>query len=297
MNKKMRTPIAAILLTIITILDIFKLIYNWELYNVINTQNILVILRIAINVVLCIALFTKKQDNFLLIVLGSTALLEFVELIKHFSYPNLLLLELLSFLSYALLPILVLPFCEQTFVKSDLSKLKKLSSKLIFLPAILSIATTYFGYKGIQRLSLYLSVSLLSDLLRFAFFLILPIWTKKPYTKSDDDATNTQSNNDTDHTKKIFRRLMISIFVLAIGVILMFLDAGEITGINVGTCLKCWGKGVVENAYGIMVKCKNCSGGQLAYQNSSFGITGLVGALIAFVSGFSTAIHWNLLKK
>ena len=306
------------------------------------SSSIILFWPFVINLAICFALFTKKRNNILLISLGCAVLLDFAAAITTDTYGYYRIYHWLIFLAYGLLFVFAIAFCEQTFIKADMSKIKNLFSKFYFLPAIFYIAAAAIEWINVNipnmhgnylpsiRVIIYNIIrnplrmgnipcmGIIFDLLSALTLLSIAQWLKDPYKrlksktsylinfcrlKPDspnnqiNNTNNPQTNNDANYTKKIFRRLMISIFVLAIGVILMFLDGGEITGINVGTCLKCWGKGVVENAYGIMVKCKNCSGGQLAYQNSSFGITGLVGALIAFVSGFSTAIHWNLLKK
>ena len=139
MDKKLRTPIAAVLLIIITAIRLFQL--SDELFHYKLILNFRTILSLVIDLALCFTLFTKKRNNILVMVLGCSALLKFIYLASYFS-----ILNLLSFGAYALLFVFSLALCEQTFVKADLSKIKELASKLFFLPAVISLASTLYNW-------------------------------------------------------------------------------------------------------------------------------------------------------
>ena len=142
MGKKLRTPIAAIFLIIIAAIRLsqFSDLYMESFYYKLplNFHNIFLL---VINLALCFALFTKKRNNILVIVLGCFVLFEFIYLVKSFS-----ILKLLSFVAYTLLLVFSIALCEQSFVKADLSQIKELANKLFFLPAVILLALTLYNW-------------------------------------------------------------------------------------------------------------------------------------------------------
>lgn len=101
-----------------------------------------------------------------------------------------------------------------------------------------------------------------------------------PDAKYEDDPMNQQLSKSA-----------IGIVLIILGIILMLVDSGGASELAVNTCLKCWGKGWVENAYGIAVDCSKCSGGQAAYISSSFGVAGAIGTFSAIAGGVLLYIH------
>ena len=108
MNKKMRTPFAAILLILIAVSNVVTIMGTYY------RPNIIFILTLVIELALGGILFAKKYNNVLVIALGCRTL---VTLLGGFYYTNLLMV-----MAYALLTVFALALCEQTLVKADLSK-------------------------------------------------------------------------------------------------------------------------------------------------------------------------------
>lgn len=182
MDKKLRTPIAAILLIIISAIVLFQLSdIHLKLFDYKFNLDFLTILSFVIDLALCFTLFAKKHNNILVIVLGCYALLEFIYLAKYFSIFNLL-----YFGACALLFVFSLALCEQTFVKADLSKLKELANKLFFLPAVIYIALTLYDWISFMVIhgSFMPPQIIVIPVLRFIVLLSVAMWLKDPHAKS-----------------------------------------------------------------------------------------------------------------
>ena len=201
MNKKLRTPIAAILLIIITAIRLFQLSdICAELFYYKLNLNFLTILSLVIDLALCFALFTKKRNNILVIVLGCSALLEFIYLASYFS-----ILNLLSFAAYALLFIFSLALCEQTLVKADLSKIKEFANKLFFLPAVIPLALTLYNWIRVMGIpdSFMPPLNTVIAILQFIVLLSVAMWLKDPYAKSQkvSEVTNDSTYVEEEYSE------------------------------------------------------------------------------------------------
>ena len=131
-TKQVRTPSAAITFLILCVgLQIWNFAENL-LNGFVNTS---IFIPVAINVFVCYALFTKKRNNILVIAVGCRALNDLFALISYFGIINLL-----YFLSSSLLLISTIALCNQTFIKADLTNIRKFTKKFFFLPAVLALA-------------------------------------------------------------------------------------------------------------------------------------------------------------
>lgn len=223
MDKKLRTPSAAILLIITSffMLSNFSFFFEHIKYGapvaMLLRSYIFTFLRFAINLAISFVLFAKKRNNSLLIVLGCAALLNLIILIRAISIMNLL-----AFAAYGLLVVFAIPFCEQTLIKADMSKIKEISNKFYFLPAILSIAASVFswvkllgqeGYfipfryviRQIIRYPLRIGsipgMTIISDLLGALVLLSIAQWLRDPYAKPQrvSEATNDGTYVDEEY--------------------------------------------------------------------------------------------------
>lgn len=195
MNKKIRTPLAAILLIIITVLNLLQFI---DLFHVLIRFNILYNITIAIDLVLCIALFAKKFNNTIVIVLGCRTLMTLIQLVQSFHLFNIL-----NFVAYALLTAFALAMCEQTLIKVDLSKVKEIGNKLFYLPAIVYLASNAYSIYRTVRIYLLMESyiipihTIVTTLLYSIVLLNLAMWLKDPYIKEIPLRT-TENNNTID---------------------------------------------------------------------------------------------------
>lgn len=194
MNKKIRTPFATIALIILTVLQIFEFTdICSELFDYSIHFNIFTAINLVIGLVLCVILITKQYNNILVIVLGCQTLIDVVFLIRFFSISNFLALA-----AHALLTVFALAVCEQTFLKTDLSKIKKLADKLFYLPAILYLACEVYcliveiiypypwGLLWLSHIIAFLNVFVLLN---------LGMWLKDPYYKSESFNAAGENND------------------------------------------------------------------------------------------------------
>jgi hypothetical protein len=190
MNKKIRTPFAAILLIIIAVLDVFQFTdICIEIFHVGKIFNVFSAITLGIELVLCGVLFTKKYNNILVIVLGCQTLMPLYYLVRYFSIVNLL-----DFVAYALLAVFALSVCEQTFVKADLTKTKELFSKLFYLPAIINLVSSICFLVTLTNRGGNISVIHIADILLYGIVLLnLGMWLKDPYAK-EKTITETEGN-------------------------------------------------------------------------------------------------------
>lgn len=184
MDKKIRTPFAAILLILIAALNVFQFTdICFELFGFKIIFDVFTAIILGIELVLCGVLFAKKYNNILVIVLSCQIIIPLYSLVRYFS-----IVGLLNFVAYALLAIFALAVCEQTLVKADLTKIKELFSKLFYLPAIIIVLSFFFTFANRGG---NISVIPIADiLLNGADFLLngivllnLGMWLKDPYVK------------------------------------------------------------------------------------------------------------------
>ncbi len=186
MNKKIRTPFAAILLIIITALNVFQFTdICVDIFHYRQVFNVFSAITLVIELVLCGILFAKKFNNIVVIVLGCQTLMTLIDLVSYFS-----LINLLAFVAYAFLTVFALAVCHQTLVKADLSKVKEIVNKLFYLPAIVYLVSSichlvkYAAAYGSSVLTIAVDM-----LLNIILMLNLGMWLKDPYSKEKPIST------------------------------------------------------------------------------------------------------------
>ena len=172
MNKRKRTPLAAIMLIVISVLEVIQFTDS--------VPNILGVASLGIGIAICTTLFAKKYNNLLVILLGCKTLLNIISLVGLFNIYNLLF-----FVAYAFLTLFALSVCEQTLIKADLSKIKEFTSKLFYLPAVVClvrllymIIITISDFEGFVHV-----LELVIALFDVIALLSLGMWLKDPYSE------------------------------------------------------------------------------------------------------------------
>ena len=222
MEKKIRTPLAAILLTLIIARQIFVLIYElfFNDYGIhIYIYNFIIM---GIDVFLCGVLFAKKRNIVLVIALALKTILDInviVYLIKYCYYTSVLTyLEMaLEIIAYALLALYALASCEQISIKAKLSKVKEFADKFFYLPALMMalsyLSIFYFSLGGEINWETVLSflISLILWGLEVAVWLSLCLWLKDPYSKKE--TTSSTADDDLgDGYYKLSKHILLLIF-------------------------------------------------------------------------------------
>lgn len=196
MEKKIRTPIAAVLLLIACIANIIHLmIRQVNIYGQIRLAPILApitVIPIVLDLVLCVMLFKKNRSNILCIVLGCIALFGLYPLVfpGRFQLLSKTVANLLFFAAYVLQFGLAMVLSEQTFIKADLSKFKTLGKKFYFLPAVLCFVGVVISTRYVPTLIELLK--LISELLRIVAIFLLAKWLKDPYAKPVSETENRE---------------------------------------------------------------------------------------------------------
>lgn len=213
MNKKIRTPLAAFLLAIASVLIIFKTIqdhmqgfYFDDIFDYIH-YCVFRVLALA----LCVILFAKKRNILLIITLGCETLFLIYYVVRYFSLYNVI-----DFIVYALLTVFAVSVCEQTLIKADLSKLKAFTNKFFYLPAILSLANNvidaidYFNFldsrvdfEGFYEIIDFIInnnrdfiYTIIIDILYVFVIFSLGKWLKDPYVKAPPQCATGSSNDE-----------------------------------------------------------------------------------------------------
>ena len=193
MTKKIRTPLAAIMLLILVIL---RIICHTDLYifNMRYGIRFDTIAPLIIFAALTITLFAKKFNTIPVIVLGAYTFVNFIILILHFSLYNII-----NLLVVAALTTFALSVCEQNLIKTDLSKIKQICCKFYYLPAALYMANELL-FRLIAYPSEYISetffIPVILPTLTAIAFLNLGMWLKDPYAKEKPVNTNEGSTNE-----------------------------------------------------------------------------------------------------
>lgn len=199
-TKQVRTPSAAITFLILCVgLQIWNFAENL-LNGYVFTS---LFIPVAINVFVCYALFTKKRNNILVIAVGCRVLNDLFALISSIGIINLL-----YFLSSSLLLIATIALCNQTFVKADLTNIRKITKKFFFLPAILALVSTIcicvrmpfmYGYSYLGSIISSTTAGNIFDclfLLTFAKWLVKPFVKQIPQQRAEDGTTYSTDASD-----------------------------------------------------------------------------------------------------
>ena len=198
-DKKLRTPIGAILLLIPTLLSIISSIASF--INQGPLFGVDVIIQFSF-VALCISLLMKKR-NF--IVVGSFSIIAICMLYLAFRNLNAgdnfqiywLSTKLAQFTAYIILALISLVFCEPQIIKSDLSKFANILKKLYFVPAIalivnLFIPIIYYAMQGFISAGFS---NIIDKVLNIVGILLIAKWIVDPYKK--EVAVKENQINDT----------------------------------------------------------------------------------------------------
>ncbi len=183
-NKKIRMPIAAILLAASVLVQL--------LTTNLRHLSVLGYITIAANVFICYVLFTKKRDNMLIYALGAGTVMSLIGLLMGFN-----LATLLSFLANAALLAYAVSVSEQTLLKVDLSQIKTLGDKFYYAPAALLLLAKVISVSNMFK-AIGLAVggglyalgfvnvfsSIFSILVGCGYMLTLASWLKDPYANA-----------------------------------------------------------------------------------------------------------------
>ena len=217
MSKKIRTPFAAILLIITTVLNVFQftdlcldIFYFGKVFNVFSA------ITLAIELVLCGTLFAKKFNNIVVIVLGCQTLMTLIDLVRYFS-----LINLLDFVAYALLTVFALAVCEQTLVKADLSKVKEIGKKLFYLPTIVYLVSSVCYLITLTTRGGTITVFHIVGILLYGIVLLnLGMWLKAPYSKekpiSTADGNSTIDEDEGEAYCGLGKHILLLLFTCGI---------------------------------------------------------------------------------
>ena len=119
-TQKLRTPIAAILLLLHTILNIVSSIAMLAMGQIIHP---ITMLSIPLDIFLCIILFKKNKGNVLMFSIAAYALKSLVQFVMYIT--NLNFNVLFNAVAYCLVLLLAIAFSNQSLIKVDLSKVKE----------------------------------------------------------------------------------------------------------------------------------------------------------------------------
>lgn len=175
-NRKIATPLAAILLAVsvvLTLLSTFSFIFGYGL-----SSSFVNIMTLLVNAALCVVLFMKRRDVVLLGVLAVRALLQLL---------SLSLLGFLHFLAWGVLLVLALCVIEQDVIKLDLSKISELCKKLFFVPAaVMAFCALISFFRMLGNLPLIPAAwSLIRSMISVAAVFFLAQWLLDPYEKEN----------------------------------------------------------------------------------------------------------------
>lgn len=197
-DKKLRTPVGAILLLISTLYSIFGSIISF-----INSGHLFgvdVIIQLSF-VALCISLLMKKRN---IIVVGSLSVISVCMLYLVFLYLNLNISELyllstkiIRFIAYILLSLISLVFCEPQIIKKDLSKFADILKKLYFVPALALTINLFIPiiYYAMQSFISRGFSNIIDKVLNIVGILLIAKWIVDPYKK--EVAVKENQINDT----------------------------------------------------------------------------------------------------
>lgn len=183
-QPKLRTPIAATLLILQTIVNVVCLIVMSAMGV---PQTIRSILPILLDLILCVILFKKKKDNTLVFVMSAYMLKSLINLFP-FSIRGIVTLA-----AYALVLVLVIAFSDQTLIGADWGAIKKHRKTLQKVVFILFIAATFMNTSlSNDILALFLSgiFESIFSLLHIFALLSLINWLENPYMNTDEDYDN-----------------------------------------------------------------------------------------------------------
>ena len=179
-TKKLRTPIAATLLLLNTILNIVSVI---ALSSEGQTIHPLTTLSIPLDILLCIVLFKKNKNNILMFSIATFALKTLISLVVDFSLSTLFIL-----ISYCLVLLLTAAFSDQSLIAIDWSKVKEHYKTVNTIALILFIAAPFMNtiYSNDASLSVSRAIGeLIFSLLHIFSFISIVNWLKNPYQDVD----------------------------------------------------------------------------------------------------------------
>ena len=217
-TKQVRTPSAAITFLIICIgLQIWSFI-KILLSGFVNSY---IFIPTAINLFICYALFTKRRNNILVIAVGCRALNDLYSLISSIG-----IISLLYFLSSSVLLVTTIALCNQTFVKVDLTNIRKIIKKFFFLPALLAFVGAICFWVRMTHIDEYSyripSIwTIASDIFECLFLLSLAKWLVEPFVKQipqqrAEDGTTYSTDASDEAYCSLGKHIVLCLFTFGI---------------------------------------------------------------------------------
>lgn len=182
-TQKLRTPIAAILLLLHTMLNIVSFIVMSVMGLTSYSYIPGTLLGMSFNLFVCIILFKKKKDNILVFSIATYVVLGLISLVMNFD-----LSRLFNLISYCIILLLVIAFSDQSLIKIDLSKIKKHYKSLNRIALILFLAAPFMRTIYWSNMTLLFSTAigeLIFSLLHIFAFISLVNWLINPYKDVD----------------------------------------------------------------------------------------------------------------
>lgn len=182
-TQKLRTPIAAILLLLHTILNIVSSIAMLAMGQIIHP---ITMLSIPLDIFLCIVLFKKNKGNVLMFSIAAYALISLVQFVMYIT--NLNFNVLFNAVAYCLVLLLAIAFSDQSLIKVDLSKVKEHYKTLNKTALILFLLAPFMSTIYWSDMILLFSTAigeLIFSLLHIFTFISLVNWLINPYKDVD----------------------------------------------------------------------------------------------------------------
>ena len=177
MNKHIRIPIILLVMSVIQVLRLVGIPIlslssgDWFFF-------IFSVVSIAADLALCFVLFANKRDNTLIMALGFRVLLKLIYL-----FVDLNVWSILGFSAHGLLLVFALAVCEQTLVKTDLTRIKEFASDYYYLPALLYLVASAYSILGLFG-NIYSLLAAVTNALNVVVFFLFGKWFKDLYEES-----------------------------------------------------------------------------------------------------------------
>lgn len=193
MNKQVRIPFAAVLLASSVLLAILQMTpMSKSLFGFVRLVTLMSVLPILVDLVLCYALFAKQRNTIVVLAIAGNVILLLIGVVKSLpAIPSIS--SVLGLLAYVLLLMFALALCEQTAIKTDLSKLKIFASKRYYLPALLLLINcSLYTFRLVNNgVSLeYIVVNTIDSLLNCIIVFSLAKWLVSPEVKERGGIAN-----------------------------------------------------------------------------------------------------------
>ena len=223
-DKKLRTPIGAILLLIPTLISIYDIVKTYIDIGLLFGTPIIIYFS---HLVLCIILLMKKRN---IAIFASFSLIASSWLYLFFNFFNdsdfsTILIRLLSFIAYISLALISFVFCEPQIIKSDLSKFANILKKLYYVPALALIVNLFIPiiYYAMQGFISRGFSNIIDKVLNIVGILLIAKWIVDPYKKEvvvkekqADGTTSTCAVIDEEAYCSLGKHIVLCLFTFGI---------------------------------------------------------------------------------